>query len=171
MNGLAQGLLERVRRFAMPEGDVEARDIRLSQQGEMRLAPDAPWRLFQAEPWMSGSSIDFRGGPGPGWFRSRPFSWPTPSRPEPAAERCDLRPPADRPRTRVRLRPRRGPCALSPSCPGGRSRSVGCRNVTWEVAGEGGLRATFDDNRTRACVDLDIGGEGRALGGSASATI
>ena len=40
-------------------------------------------------------------------------------------------------------------------------------NVTWEAQGQGGLRATFDDGRTRASVSLDIDGEGRVLGGSA----
>src|SRR5208337_5165181 len=60
MDPSAEALLERVRRFAMPEGDVEPRDIRFSQQGEMQLAPDAPWRPFRAEQWMSRSSIDFR---------------------------------------------------------------------------------------------------------------
>jgi hypothetical protein len=79
MNAEAESLLERVRRFAMPEGDVEPRDLRFGLKGEMRLAPDAPWRPFRAEQWMSGSSIDFRWR---AWFRmaaSRPFAWSTPS--------------------------------------------------------------------------------------------
>ena len=67
----ASDLLERVRRFAMPEGDVEARAIRFSPEGEMRLAPDAPWRPFRAEQWMSGSSIGFRWR---AWFRMAPFA-------------------------------------------------------------------------------------------------
>ncbi len=71
MGAEAESLLERVRRFAMPEGDVEARDVRFSQQGEMRLAPDAPWRPFRAEQWMSGSSIDFRWR---AWFRMARFA-------------------------------------------------------------------------------------------------
>lgn len=42
MHPSAEPLIERVRRFAMPEGDVEARDLCFSQEGEMRLKPDAP---------------------------------------------------------------------------------------------------------------------------------
>ena len=56
MGAEVEDRLERVRRFAMPEGDVEPRDIRFSQEGEMRLAPDRPWRPFRAEQWMSGAS-------------------------------------------------------------------------------------------------------------------
>ncbi len=42
MNPSAEALLERARRFAMPEGDVEPRDVRFDQEGEMRLSPEAP---------------------------------------------------------------------------------------------------------------------------------
>jgi len=40
-------------------------------------------------------------------------------------------------------------------------------NVTWEAAVEGGLRAAFDDGRTRASVELEADREGRIVGGSA----
>jgi Family of unknown function (DUF6544) len=167
MNPSAEALLERVRRFAMPEGDVEARDVRFSQQGEMRLAPDAPWRPFRAEQWKSGSSIDFRWR---AWFRMVPFA------PVLVADSFE-----------------RGAGALTAAAfgliPVARGRGPDfdrgevmralaelpwrpfafgrLAKVAWEAAGEGGLRATFDDGRTRASVDLDIDGEGRVLGGSA----
>jgi hypothetical protein len=35
-------LIERVRRFAMPQGAVESSGTWLRQHGEMRLAPDRP---------------------------------------------------------------------------------------------------------------------------------
>jgi hypothetical protein len=85
MGAEAESLLERVRRFAMPDGNVEARDVRFRQQGEMRLAPDAPWRPFRAEQWISGSSIDSSAGErGSGWLASRPFMWSTLSSAAPA---------------------------------------------------------------------------------------
>ena len=36
-------LIERVRRFAMPQGAVESSGTWLRQHGEMRLAPDRPY--------------------------------------------------------------------------------------------------------------------------------
>ena len=68
---VVEQLLERVRRFAMPEGDVEPRDVRFAQEGEMRLAPEQPWRTFRAEQWMSGASIDFSWR---AWFWMAPFA-------------------------------------------------------------------------------------------------
>jgi hypothetical protein len=43
----------------------------------------------------------------------------------------------------------------------------GLANVIWKVAGEGRLRATFDDGRTQASVELNVDREGRVVGGSA----
>ena len=40
-------------------------------------------------------------------------------------------------------------------------------NVTWVAAGESGLKATFDDGRTRASVELEADRDGRVVGGSA----
>jgi Family of unknown function (DUF6544) len=127
MNASAEDLLERVRRFAMPEGDVEPSDVRFSQQGEMRLAPGAPWRPFRAEQWMSGSSIDFRWR---AWFRMAPFA------PVLVVDSFEsgagalnvtafglLPSPADAGATSIGARP----CAVSPSCPGDRSPSAGWR--------------------------------------------
>ena len=40
-------------------------------------------------------------------------------------------------------------------------------NVTWEAKGGGVLRATFNDGRTRASVELEADREGRIVGGFA----
>ena len=151
----------------MPEGDVEPRDVRLSQQGEIRLAPDAPWRPFRATQWMSGSSIDFRWR---AWFRMARFA------PVQVADSFES-----------------GAGALSVKAfglfpiAGGRGpdfdRGEAVRglaelpwrpfafgrlaNVKWEAAGENRLMLTFDDGRTRASVELEADREGRIVGGSA----
>lgn len=167
MSAEAERLLERVRRFAMPEGDLEPRDVRFSQQGEMRLAPDAPWRPFRAEQWMSGSSIDFRWR---AWFRMARFApvhvvdsfesgagalsvtafglFPIAGGRGPAFDRGEAM---------------RGLAEL-PWRPFAFGRLA---NVTSEAAGENRLRLTFDDGRTRASVELEADREGRVVGGSA----
>ena len=53
-------LLERVRRFALPEGEIEHRGAWARQQGEMRFAPNRPWLRFQAEQTFAAKRIDFR---------------------------------------------------------------------------------------------------------------
>ena len=63
--------IERVRRFAMPQGEVAPCDFRLAQQGEMRLAPGQPWCPFRAEQQMSGALIDFSWR---AWFRMTPLT-------------------------------------------------------------------------------------------------
>jgi hypothetical protein len=167
MGSEAAHLIDRIRRFAMPEGDVEPHDVRLSQQGEMRLAPDAPWRPFRATQWMSGSSIDFRWR---AWFRMARFA------PVQVADSFES-----------------GAGALSVKAfglfpiAGGRGphfdRGEAMRglaelpwrtfafgrlaNVKWEAAGENRLMPTFDDGRTRASVELEADREGRVVGGSA----
>jgi hypothetical protein len=60
MNERTRELLERIRRFAMPEGPVQCRGTWLRQVGEMRFAPDRPWFSFQAEQWFEGDGIEFR---------------------------------------------------------------------------------------------------------------
>jgi uncharacterized protein DUF6544 len=160
-------LLERVRRFAMPDGDVAPRDVRFAQDGEMRLAPDQPWRKFRAEQWTSGASIDFSWR---AWVGMAPFA-----------------------PVRVVDRFERGNGALTVSAFGllpiarGRGPEIDRGEVlralaelpwrpfafrqmphaTWEAAGVGALRATFDDGRTKASAVLEIDGEGRVMGGSA----
>jgi hypothetical protein len=167
MGAEAESLLERVRRFAMPDGDVEARDVRFRQQGEMRLAPDAPWRPFRAEQWMSGSSIDFRWR---AWFRMAPFA------PVHVVDSFESGTGALSV-TAFGLLPiagGRGPdfdrgeamrgLAELPWRPFAFGRLA---NATWEAAGENPLRLAFDDGRTRASVELEADREGRVVGGSA----
>lgn len=55
----AQELLERVRHYALAEGDVPYRGTWLRQEGEIRFAPDRPWLPFIAEEWFSSPGIDF----------------------------------------------------------------------------------------------------------------
>jgi hypothetical protein len=167
MGSEAADLVDRIRRFAMPEGDVEPCDVRFTQKGDMRLAPDARWRPFRATQWMSGSSIDFRWRAG---FRMARFA------PVQVVDSFE-----------------RGAGALTVTAfgllpiAGGRGpdfdRGEAMRglaelpwrpfsfgrlpNVTWELAGGNALRLTFDDGRTRASVELEVDREGRVVGGSA----
>ena len=60
MDEQAVALLDRIRRFAIPEGPVECRGTWLRQEGEMSFAPDRPWLSFTAEQWFEGDGIDFR---------------------------------------------------------------------------------------------------------------
>jgi hypothetical protein len=64
------GLLERIRCFAMPEGEIKCRGIRIRQEGEMRLTPNRPWLPFQAEQWFASASVDFQWR---AWMRMTPF--------------------------------------------------------------------------------------------------
>ncbi len=160
-------LLERVRRFAMPDGDVEPRDIRFVQEGEMRLSPDAPWRPFRAEQQMAGATIDFCWR---AWFWMAPFA---PFRVVDSFEKGrgglsvkvfgfvpvagGRGPEFDRGEVQRGL-------AELPWRPFAFRRM---EHVTWETIGQGGLRATFDDGHTRASAELDVDREGRVLGGSA----
>jgi hypothetical protein len=53
-------LVERVRQFALPGGPVECRGTWVRQKGEIRFGPDRPWLPFQAEQAFVGPGIDFR---------------------------------------------------------------------------------------------------------------
>jgi hypothetical protein len=53
-------LLERARRFAMPDGPLVCRGFELRQHGEIRMAPDKPWLPFEAEQWFDAAGLDFR---------------------------------------------------------------------------------------------------------------
>jgi hypothetical protein len=57
---VASALLERIRRYALPDGPLECRGTWLRQEGEIRFAPDRPWLPFSAEQWFLGDGIDFR---------------------------------------------------------------------------------------------------------------
>jgi hypothetical protein len=160
-------LLERARRFAMPEGDVEPRDIHFAQRGEMRLAPGAPWLRFWAEQWMSGVSMDFRWR---AWFRMARFA---PVLVEDAFENA-----AGALKVRafgvLPIGSGKGPdfdrgeairgLAELPWRPFALGRQA---HVTWEAGLDGRLMATYDDGRTSASAALEIDREGRIIGGSA----
>ncbi len=156
MGAEAADLLERVRRFAMPEGDVEPSDVRFSQQGEMRLTPGAPWRPFRAEQRMWGSSIDFRWR---AWFRMAPFAPVRVNSFENGAGALHVKafgvlPVANgRGPAFDRGEAMRGLAEL----PWRTFAFAGMRGVTFGAAGEGRLLARFDDGRTRAEVELVLG--------------
>jgi hypothetical protein len=168
MQEQVHGLLERIRRCAMPEGAVECRGTWLRQRGEMRFAPNRPWLPFEAEQWFEGSGIDFR--------------WLAQVRVAPLV------------RARVVDSFERGSGALAARVfgviPVARSRGTATdkgealrglselpwrplafcdgRSFTWEAAAADKLRATFDDGRTQATVEFEVDSEGRVLGGAAS---
>jgi len=151
----------------MPDRDVAPCAVRLVQEGEMRLAPDRPWRPFRAEQRMAGQTLDFR------WtasFRMAPLA---PVRVTDAFEngagRLDVRAFGLLPIARAR-----GPeidrgevlRALA-ELPWRPFAFRDAAHLTWTAEGPNALRAVFDDGRLRTSVALKIDGEGRVLGGSA----
>ncbi len=168
MRGDVRSLLERVRRFAMPEGADVCRGTWLRQRGEMRLARDGPWMPFEAEQSFEGSGIDFR--------------WQARVRMAPLV------------RARVVDGFEHGRGALTAKVlgviPVARSRGpatdVGealrgvaelpwrpfafreAPSFTWEAPDPDTLRVTYDDGGTRATLEFEVDGEGRVLGAAAS---
>ena len=168
MPNSALGLLERVRRFAMPEGPVECRGTWLRQQGEMRFAPDHPWLPFDAEEWFEGDGIDFR--------------WEARVRMAPLlrAEVVDEYE-AGRGRLVARilgiipLARSQGPVADKGEALRGLSeipwRPFGFREsprFIWDAPAADRLRAHFNDGRTQVTGEFEVDAEGRVLGGGAS---
>jgi hypothetical protein len=167
MSRSAEDLLERVRRFALPEGDVEPREVRFKQEGEMRLSPSARWKPFRAEQWMSAAAIDFRWR---AWFRMASFA---PVRVVDAFEGG-----------RGRLRALgfgvlplfrgegpdfdRGEAMRALAELPWRPYAFGViPHVRFTAARQNVLLATFEDGRTRAEVEMTIDDEGRVAGASA----
>lgn len=166
MKTQVRDLLERIRRSAMPEGEVRCRGAWVRQHGEMRLAPDRPWLPFKAEEWFEGADIDFRWqawvtmaplmstrvvdsfqcgrGALTAWaFGLVPVVW---SRGSTTNKGEALRGLAELP-----WRPfafRETPC------------------LAWEAAADQ-LRATCNDGKTQATVEFDVDTEGHVLGSSA----
>jgi hypothetical protein len=163
----APGLLERIRRFAMPDGPVECRGTWLRQEGEMRFAPDRPWLRFEAEEWFEGKGIDFR------WHarvRMAPFV---------SARVVDVFQ-SGRGSLTARLfgiipvARSRGPEADKGEALRGLSelpwRPFAFREgpgFAWEATAADKLRATFDDGKTRATFEFEVDAAGRVLGGTA----
>ena len=167
MDNGADEILQRVRRFAMPEGDVEPRDFRFAQTGEMRLAPDQPWLPFTAEQWMSGGSLDFR------WTAWSRLARVAPVRVVDALERGSGRLTVSAFGVLPIVRERgaaldRGEVQRALAELPWRPFLFGCaRQMSWEAPKGRTLRATYEDGQMRVSVDLEIDGEGRVVGGSA----
>ncbi|MBI3669682.1 MAG: hypothetical protein HY237_07885 [Acidobacteria bacterium] len=167
MDDQTLALLERLRRFAMPDGPVSCKGTWLRQVGEMRLAPNRPWRPFEAEQRFNASAVDFR------WearVRLAPYvranvidafeegrgilavRWlgivPVAGFRGAAVDKGEaMRGLAEQP-----WRP--FPFAEAPC-------------LTWAATLAGTLRATFDDSKTRTSVEFDMDAEGRVLGARA----
>ena len=59
MDSNAREILERVRRFALPDNASGGRGTWLLQRGEMRLDPDRPWHPFRAEQRIDAKQLGF----------------------------------------------------------------------------------------------------------------
>lgn len=161
-------LLERIRRFAMPDGPVEGGGTWIRQAGEMRFAPDRPWMPFRAEQWFEGDGIDFR--------------WEAQVRMAPLL-RASVVDAFERGRGVLVARVlgvfpvarSRGPItdrgealrglAELPWHPFAFREAPG---FAWQARDDGGLGITFDDGRTHASLEFEVDGEGRVLGVTAS---
>ncbi len=165
----ARHILERIRRQAMPGGDVACRGTWVRQEGEMRFAPDRPWLPFEAEQWFLGPGVDFRWqarvrmapllrarvtdsfAKGEGALTARVLGF------VPVARACG--PDMDRGEAQRGL-------AELPWRPFAFKEG---QLVTWDVGEAGRLHATFDDGKTQAAVELAIDDEGRVLRASTPA--
>ncbi len=166
MDNQTLGLLERARRFAMPDGPVACRGTWVRQVGEIRLAPGRPWLPFEAEETFDASGVNFRWlarvrmapflrakvvdafEQGSGILAVRCFGIVPLARFQgPATDRGEaIRGLAEQ--------PWRPPFVDAPA-------------LTWTATPAGTLQATFDDGKTRASVELSVDAEGRVLRGSA----
>jgi hypothetical protein len=168
MNEKAREVLERIRRYAMPDGEIECRGTFLRQEGEIRLAPDRPWLPFKAEQWFDGASIDFRWK---AWAEMGPLL---------------------RIRAVDSFEAGRGALTVSAFGVVPIVRSLGPATdkgealrglaelpwrpfafgeapyLTWEAAGADKIRAIFDDGKTQAVAEFEVDAGGRVLGGAAN---
>jgi hypothetical protein len=160
-------LLERIRRYAMPDGPFECRGTWLRQVGEMRFAPGRRWMPFTAEQWFEGSGIGFRWK---AWMRMMRF---VPTRVIDSFDRgrgmmtasvLGFVPIA---RSRGRATDRGEAMRTLAELPWHPFAFRGAVSLAWEITNAEKLRATFDDGRTKAAVEFDVDGEGRVLGASA----
>jgi len=163
MDEQAVALLDRIRRFAIPEGPVECRGTWLRQEGEMRFAPDRPWLSFTAEQWFEGDGIDFR------WRASVRMAPLVHARVVDSFERGSGSLTA-RLFGVIPVANARGPetdtgealrgLAELPWRPHG-FREQPC--LTWKASAANKLGAAFDDGKTKATVEFDVDAEGRGL--------
>ncbi len=164
----AELLLERVRRFALPEPRAQCRRFLLRQSGEIRMAPDKPWLEFKAEQWFDAAGLDFR------WTARARVARIIPVTVNDAFERgrglLSVRIAGLIPMARMQGRETdRGEAmralAELPWRPSGFSASA--PNLAWSAPAPETLRANFDNGRTRCHVDFDLDAEGRVLGAGA----
>jgi hypothetical protein len=169
MPGDVNSLLERVRRFAMPEGPVACRSFHLQQVGEIRLAPGKPWIAFRAEQRFDAAGLDFR------WTARARMARVLPVKVIDAFEgghgHLSVRIAGILPVARAQgLVVDRGEVmraiAESPWRPTGFSAGSALQ-LAWSEAAGGVLRASFDGGATCCCVDFEVDADGRILTGSA----
>jgi hypothetical protein len=153
-------LVERIRNYAMPEGAIQCRGTWLRQAGEMRFAPGKPWMPFHAEQWFSGDGLDFRWK---AWvrmnvmIRARVVDSFQNGRGTLTADVFGFVPVArSRGPATDKGEAMRGLAELPwrPFAFGGASW------LAWESAGDGKLRAAFDDAHTRAAVEFAVDARG-----------
>ena len=171
MDSDSQNLLERVRRFAMPDGPVACRGFHLQQSGEIRLAPDKPWLPFEAEQWFEAAGLDFR------WTARARLARILPVTVVDAFERghgllsvriAGIIPVARAQGPQVDRGEVMRALAEMPWRPAGFLSSSGnAPQLAWSAPSPQTLRATFDDGRTRCYVDLEVDAEGRVLSAAA----
>jgi len=176
MDGDSQNLLERVRRFAMPDGSVACRGFHLQQSGEIRLAPDKPWLPFEAEQWFAAAGLDFR------WTARARLARILPVTVVDAFERghgllsvriAGIIPVARAQGPQVDRGEVMRALAEMPWRPAGfLPSSSNAPQLAWSVPSStmrapDTLRAAFDDGRTRCYVDLEVDAEGRVLSAGA----
>lgn len=164
----AVALVERVRQFAMLQGAVECRGTWIRQEGEMRFAPDRPWLPFEAEQWFEGPGIDFR------WrarvrmaplVRARVVDSFENGRGALVARVLGVIPVARASGAATDVAEALRGLAELPWRPAAFARGS-C--LAFEAVSEERLRATFDDGKTQAMVEFDLGGDGRVLRGRAT---
>jgi hypothetical protein len=157
-----EAILDRVRRCAMVDGVRACRGSFLRQEGEMRLAPDAPWRVFRAQEWFPDSGVTFRWRArlrmvsllratvadsfedGRGVLRVSILGVPFVRSSGSACDRGE----AMRGLAELPWRP----WAFREAPP-----------LSWKMVSAGALCGTFDDGHTRASVKFEVDAEGRVL--------
>ncbi|MGO8952136.1 MAG: DUF6544 family protein [Rhodomicrobium sp.] len=167
MEDQVRSLLERIRRCAMPEGDVECAGTWVRQEGEMRFAPGGRWMRFEAEEWFEGSGIDFRWQAWiamPPFFRTRVVDSFQKGRGVLTARLFGIIPVARSQGPATGLGEALRGISELPWRPFA-FRESPC--LTWEAAGAGKIRAVFNDGKTQAAAELEVDAEGHVLGGGA----
>jgi hypothetical protein len=160
-----EAILDRVRRCARVDGVRACRGSFLRQKGEMRLAPDAPWRDFRAQEWFLGSGVTFR-------WRARLHMAPL--------LRATVADSFEDGRGMLRVAILGMPIVRSSGSPCDRGEAMRglaelpwrpwafreALPLSWKMVSAGALCGTFDDGHTRASVEFEIDADGHVLGAS-----